>query len=224
MSIIIKKSIIGSARAFHITWSPAPIDRQFARKMRKVVFRSKNYSAKMITAVKQLVQTENKIGSPIALDTALSVQHTYTKAKVIQNHYKVLKLIKTLALHYKERVPIMELSKTHDLPPLSALKHIWKELGVSKKLITKVFVENDYTVAGSENRDSTLYTLSNWDLKQFKIAYAEDIESYTSITDSAKAANIAENKFVDYFRSQGIALKSEKELIDEQTKESVEHC
>lgn len=190
---------------YHITWPVTPIDKTFAIRVRKLVDKSRSYGSTLLKSVEQLVKSESKAGYPVPLAVALNMQHSYTKAKIIRNYYSITPKIPKIAADYNQ-MNIMELSRKYDFSPLLLLKHVWLHRGVDSTVVANAI--NGITPNSP--------ALTAYDRQQYKIAYSEDLENRENRDDAAKFANIAENKFVEYFRSLGINLKSENDLINEQ--------
>lgn len=207
MSIVIDKKIIDNKNVFYISWPSQPIDKQFAVALRKLVDKSRNYSVTMLESVKQLVLSENKSGHNINLEKALSIQHTYAKAKIIRIYYTIPRKVNNMVRDYKSSGNIMNISYKYDVPPLIAIRYIFEHLGMDQNII-KVILNNTPQQLATMNTEP----LTSTDIEQFTIAYNNDIESRKNRDEAALAANNAEKKFVNYFRSLGIQLHDENEL------------
>jgi hypothetical protein len=170
-------------------------------KLKQYCMKSTNYAAGQ-TVNDELAQIHDNIPQ------ALSVRSAIMRQKIIKNQHKINARMANIAREYRSK-DIAKLSQKYDYPPLSLLRSILIHSGQNESKL--------YNVFSGKTKPETV--LSGRDLAQYHAAGLIDAESNFDQQTIMKIALDNEALFVDYFKGLGIKLKTEQDLITEQTKE-----
>lgn len=208
----VKTSVRDGQKIFTITWPQKSIPYSAYAALANYFRSSSDYSkvtkarmAEIHSVVKSINQSHH---SDINIDQAMSIYHMVMKEKVIKGYGRMNAKIATIAAEYGRGRDIMALSAKWDFPPLNLLRGIFLHQGKGPDDMYDLFSRADEKLAQR--------FLKGRDLSQFKRALRHD--AYGAFNQERIARLAAENeaKFVGFFRSHGIALRTQEDLAEVQ--------
>lgn len=140
---------------------------------------------------------------------AISIYHIVMKDVVVKRFKRIIERMDSIVADYKAGASIMELSSKHKYPPCNLLRSILKR-NYPDKILREIFVDS---------KDPT-GILSQRDLREFKTAVDNDADVIFKQRIIEKTAQDNEDIFVQYFKSLGIEIKTQNDLVESQT---IEH-
>ncbi len=207
------KETINGVKSFCITWPSSTISPKSFIYIAEWIQRNPDYSpmtdSKKLT-ISRCANTINKsTGDSVTFDQVVSLRHIIIKSIVIERYVKMNTQIDKITSEYNSGSDILELSHKYNYPPLNLLYGILLTDGVPKKTVYNVF-------KGDHSSESQLAVR---DKKQYHMAYDRDAQSTFNQNRVAKVAKENEDIVVNYFKSMGIKIKDEKQLVEEQIAE-----
>lgn len=209
---------------YHITWPSRPIRISAFMKVFKWAKHSRDYSAKYDN-LNKFAKTFNDL----SCDQIQSIRSAVVKEKIIFGYQRMNNQIAHIAAEYNTvasfissecndknltnsgGVNILDLSTKYDFPPLNLLRGILIQNGMNKTTAYKIFAEKDTSIVSS--------ALSGRDFEQYILAKEHDAESIFNQFMIDKIAQENEDRFVKYFKSVGIQLVDQNQLVKEQIAE-----
>lgn len=182
-------------------WPAKPIDQVVFNDIKAAVQQSTDYSIQKSTKLSNALKEKYP---DIKKDQLRSIRNVCLKDKIISNYPRMNAKIRALFKEYETGTGILELSKKYDFPPLNLLRGILLRK-MSSKEVHGVF------------RGNLIDVLTQRDRKEFKLATQADAEAYINQIEVAEKAAHNEELFIKYFQSTGIRLKTQAELVAEQT-------
>lgn len=206
---------------FHITWPIRTVNRTVFNEIKSRVVSEPDYKSLTGRKLAQFGQFVRNLASvhdtDISLEAAVSIRNVVLKGKIIKNYLRMNKLIKRISAEY-EVYSVLQLSTKYDFPPLNLLRGILlykcgcndnnDNSPLTKSKIYDIFANRRPTDA-----------LHGRDLEQFNLAVKNDAESSFNQDEVAKIAFDNEMLVVNFFTSVGIRIKTQEELVGEQTAE-----
>lgn len=209
----VRKSAAEQSRVHKINWPVQKISKKVYDKIVEHVNASTNYAkftqADIAAFDSLLAQWNEEFGACVTIMQALSIRNIVLKDKIIRRYGRMNALVAKIAAEYSAGKSIMILSRKYDFPPLNLLRGILLHLGLSKKEMYNVFA----------NKVDPSTILVGRNLVQFRRACANDAESTFNQTLIADLAAKNETTVVNYFKSLGIGLVTQDELVAQQTAE-----
>jgi len=198
--------------SYHITWPNIPIAKKAYYMMVKWARDSRDYSVmNHDTLSKTRLEIASQCKCPITVDQIRSIRSAVVKEKIMFGYKRMNELMEDISAKYSNN-GILELAVKYDFPPLNLLRGIFLHRNIDKKIVHKLFSEKLPVSNESE-------MLSDRDLKQYKLAAENDAESTFNqqLVDKIAAEN--ENVVVNYFKSLGIGVVTQEQLVKEQMEE-----
>lgn len=196
---------------YKINWENDPMDERVYKSISQYVLNSTNYSAmegQRRAAFKSfLAETDKTYGTKTSIGAAISVRNIILKGKIIKNYSRMNNTIEIIRKKYDKGMNILELSMKYDFPPLNLLRGILINKGIDATKIYNIFA----------NKISPDRILDRRDLQQYYLAEKNDAESTFNQDKVAKIAAENETAVIDFFRSLGFRIKTQDDLVDEQT-------
>ena len=157
-----------------------------------------NLDSNRLYEIKQLAEKHN-----LKHKQLLSMRVAYLRDKVICRYQKLSEHKRTILAMYEEGMDVIQISKKYDYPPVTIFRTILLAKGFSKKQIKNVL--------------NNPISLSVRDQQQLQLSIDNDIITDPDNTMKAEAAQIFEDKVVKFFKFKGVKLKTQVELVKEQT-------
>ncbi|SIP85766.1 Protein of unknown function with TPD sequence-motif [Pacmanvirus A23] len=199
-------------RIFKIIWANYPMDDRIYREIYQYIKKSTDYgplNSKKIKEFEQyLTNLNKKYNCNSTIDQVISVRNIIIKEKIIKNYGRMNNQMHRISKKYDKGKDILTLSELYDFPPLNLLRGIliYKRYDVAK--IYSIFA----------NKENPEILLKGRDLKQYYLAEKNDAESTFNQQQIAKIAMKNENLVINFFKKLNIKMKSQDDLVDEQTK------
>jgi hypothetical protein len=197
---------------YKIIWPMTPIKYGAFKSVTKWFIRHSNYApmikAKSNTMSNVLGTINKKYNTALTMQQILSIRNIVIKYKIVSNYQRMNNIISEIATKYKGGMHILDISKIYDFPPLNLLRGILIFLNYDEPTI--------YNIFSGKCAAETL--LSGRDLDQFKIAEKNDATNIINQQIIVKIAYANEDRLVNYFKTLGIRIKTQNDLIDEQHK------
>lgn len=156
-----------------------------------------------------IVRVNARYGSSISIDQAISIRNLALKDKIIKNYARVNGSMDEIARAYRGGAGVLDLSQKYDFPPLGLLRGVFLKMGYDAGRLRALF-------ADKMRPDDVL---GRRDAQQFRLAERNDAESTFNQQEVARVALENENRFVDYFRNLRVGLRTQDDLVAEQTRE-----
>lgn len=199
-----------SGAIHHLTWESKPMNNMAYIHLSKYIKLSRDYGPLNLKKTKDLTIAVNNVNDrykcDVTLDQAISLRNIVLKDKIIKNYSRMNQRIDRIYTEYEHGIDILELSYNYDFPPLNLLRGVFLRKGYNASSIYDIFT----------NKKNPKSLLSGRDLKQFKLAESNDAESTFNQQRVAEIAAINEEKFINYFKSIGIKLRTQEQLVREQ--------
>ncbi len=205
-----KTTIENGILTHRMYWVNNPVSPAAYNEIATWVRKSKCYSvmsSSRRTAFKATVAAAGR-HTDISFDQALSIRNVVLKDKIIRSHPRMNSQIAEIAKKYQDGASILDLSSKYDFPPVNLLRGIFLHLGMSKHLVYDIFANK---INSTE--------LVGRNMEQFRLAEENDAESIINQNRIATLAQNNENLFIAYFQALGIGIKTQNQLVEEQTAE-----
>ena len=135
----------------------------------------------------------------------LSMRKVYIRDALIKRSNLIYNCDSKIFEMYRAGDSVVKISKKLNFSPMMIFRSLLRNKGLSKKQITKVMTEPD------------IYLNDN-DLNEFNDALKHDIISDPDNTMAVKFADDYEKKIEELLVKHGISFKTQKDLIDDQTR------
>lgn len=198
------------AATFVLAWDVRTIKRECFTRLQDIFMTETDYAPAAAERIRGVVADLNRqFDCKLSRGQALSIHNAVVKHKIITNYPRMNAVIDEIARKYIAGSDILDLSKAYDFPPLNLLRGIFLHIGsYTPGELYRLFV----------NRARPESYLTGRDLDQFLRAFYNDAESTINHDRIARIAEENEQRVVGYFRSLGIRLKTQNELVHEQKK------
>lgn len=196
--------------AIFIEWPDKQLPISVHKRLIANIRASKNYAPPHLVE-KQLTELAKRYNVPVGL--IVSLRQNYIKDYIIKNYPRMNKQMHKIAAEYNAGADILDLSNKYDFPPLNLLRGILLYNGYSATDIYNVF-------AGRGDLPVTVESaakLSGRDTQQIMLAAEHDADNYFSQQEVLRRSQEYEDELVDLLRNAGIQLKTQAELVAEQT-------
>lgn len=200
----IAKSSVGGKPVWHIKWPVRPISYKAYAGLATQFRRSRDYAPIYNGKLEAFAAQITRFKVPV--DAGLSVRNIIIKEKVIHSRQRIVDSIDLIVADYEAGMSILNISVKYDYPPLMLLREILFEIGYDKAQLREVFL----------NKEDPRDLLEGRHLEEYKQALRYDAESAFNQQLIAELAADNENAFVDWIKAQGIGLRTQDELVQEQ--------
>ena len=136
---------------------------------------------------------------------ALDLRGWALKEKVMQNHWRLLKLAPRIVAQWQRGVGVLELSQRYDLPPVAILRQ-----AVEGRLGTRQAAK--IAMASQDER-----LLSAREVQELSLAQKADIVNRVDCSSQAKAAEAFEASVQELLQSMAMRFTTQEELVAQQT-------
>lgn len=192
-----------SPRTFHLRWEVHPVPLATEEKVASWVVQRGEYgwlTDKRVEEISQRVLQES-----MTLDQALSLRSALLQQKTVYSHHALKAQGPVLARKYKNGASVLELSVEHDFSPMNLFRTVLESLGWSKNKI-KDSLRNPSSMKWRERQE-------------FETAEAADRVASVDQSETQVKADLFEDILADWFISQGIRLRRQPEMVNEQYSE-----
>lgn len=197
---------------FKLIWNNDPVNNKVYNKIVKYVKTSTDYGLMTdgkLTDYKKFLHTINKAyGADVTIDQAIAIRNIVLKDKIIKNYARMNQIIERITSKYETGEDILDLSARYDFPPLNLLRGIFINKGISSSKLYEIFA----------NKTNPKTLLSGRDLTQYIRAEKNDAESTFNQQIIVDLAIDNELTVINFFKSIGIKLHTQEELVRQQTK------
>lgn len=149
-----------------------------------------------------------KFDAKLTIKQVTAIRKIVVKDKIMRGYGRMNAHIAHMSRLYAKN-DILTLSMTKNFPPLNLLRGILLHRGIPPSKVYSVFA----------NKTDPAEILSGRDLEQFKIAEEHDAESTFNQRMITAVAADNEIRVVNFFKSQGIGMKTQDDLVAEQVAE-----
>lgn len=183
-----------------------PISSELEKKLSKILVIPGNYKKlndKQLHILKKYIKKKS-----ITLEDVLSMRSAYMNIKLLKNHYKMSKFSsKFTKLYLDDKMPLLDISKKYDFPPIGVLKNIFYKRKFSKEKVKNFF------------KLKNLNLLDEYDVQQIKLSIDNDI--YNKVDQSEQISNSVnfESEIEHFLISKGCKFKTQEMLQEEQIKQ-----
>lgn len=193
-----------------IQWLNEPMDIRVYDRVSKWIKRTPDYGPmnnQRLNKFKSILDSINReLGVKTPIEQLISLRNIILKDKIIKNYSRMNAVVSRVSADYDSGEDILDLSTHYDFPPLNLLRGILLHKGYNTSALYNIFA----------NKTDPTRLLSGRDLKQFRRAEINDAESTFNQARIAEIAARNEAKFINFFKSIGVALVTQEELTESQ--------
>lgn len=182
----------------YVTWPIRTIAKKDFDSIKKAVNESTDYTYNIKPLIAALPR--------VPVDAIQSIRGNVIKEKIIRGYARQTRKIAELQAKYVKGVPITDIAREYDFPPLNLLRRILSEQGKYRPAILREVFKDGLPAAEAH--------LEPADRAQFELAAGADIMIGEAV--AAREAQQHEDEFVRMMQRRGFKLTTQAELAAEQ--------
>ncbi|DAZ96692.1 TPA: hypothetical protein N0F65_009159 [Lagenidium giganteum] len=197
------KAKFGDLRAHNIDWPVKPIPQLLETQAAGLILQQETFRRLKLRQVHRIDELLKML--PITTNMTINLRKQLQRMSLLVNTHRVRRDVDKISNEFYSGKSLIELSNTHNYPPVSLMRIILRARGYSSMHIKRALAQPQEHLSKRDQHE----------LKK-AIEYDSVHRSDPFIGTASYNATSLEDTIVSYFKSKGIRVKTEKELGSEQ--------